>query len=84
MEDLAHEGATMIVVTHELHFAREAADRVVFLEEGRMVEEGPPEKLLNDPDHERTRVFLRRFLAGGAAPATPLEPTESSGPTLPG
>jgi ABC-type histidine transport system ATPase subunit len=76
MEDLAHEGATMIVVTHELHFAREAADRVVFLEEGRIVEEGPPEKLLNDPDHERTRVFLRRFLAGGAAPTLPLEPTE--------
>jgi ABC-type histidine transport system ATPase subunit len=83
MEDLAHEGATMIVVTHELHFAREAADRVVFLEEGRIVEEGPPEKLLNDPDHERTRVFLRRFLAGGAAPSAPHEPTEPTEPTAP-
>jgi len=62
MEGLAHEGATMIVVTHEMHFAREAADRVVFLEEGRIVEEGPPEKILNDPDDERTRQFLRRFL----------------------
>jgi ABC-type histidine transport system ATPase subunit len=63
MEDLAHEGATMIVVTHELHFAREAADRVVFLEGGRIVEEGPPEKMLDSPDDDRTRQFLRRFLA---------------------
>ena len=62
MEDLAHEGSTMIVVTHEMHFAREAADRVVFLEEGRIVEEGPPEKILNDPGDDRTRQFLRRFL----------------------
>jgi len=71
MEDLAHEGATMIVVTHELHFAQEAADRVVFLQEGLIVEEGPPEKVLNDPDDERTRQFLRRFLtiptAGGGS-----------------
>ncbi len=63
MEDLAHEGATMIVVTHEMHFAREAADRVVFLEEGRIIEEGPPEKMLDNPDDDRTRQFLRRFLA---------------------
>ena len=62
MEELAHEEATMIVVTHEMHFAREAADRVVFLEEGRIIEEGPPEKMLDDPDDDRTRQFLRRFL----------------------
>jgi ABC-type histidine transport system ATPase subunit len=62
MEELAHEGATMMVVTHEMHFAREAADRVVFLEEGRIVEEGPPEKILDDPADDRTRSFLRRFL----------------------
>ena len=62
MEDLAHEGATMIVVTHEMHFAREAADRVVFIEEGAIVEQGPPEQVLNDPHDERTRQFLRRFL----------------------
>jgi ABC-type histidine transport system ATPase subunit len=73
MEDLAHEGATMIVVTHELHFAREAADRVVFLQEGRIVEEGPPEKVLNNPDDERTRQFLRRFLADNREPAVPTE-----------
>jgi len=64
-------GMTMIVVTHELHFAQEAADRVVFLQEGLIVEEGPPEKVLNDPDDERTRQFLRRFLtiptAGGGS-----------------
>ena len=62
MEELAHEGSTMIVVTHEMSFAHEAADRVVFMEEGRIVEEGPPEQLLVEPRDERTRQFLRRFL----------------------
>jgi ABC-type polar amino acid transport system ATPase subunit len=65
MEDLAHEGTTMIVVTHEMHFAREAADRVVFMEEGQIVEQGPPDRMLNEPDDERTRQFLGRFLATG-------------------
>jgi ABC-type polar amino acid transport system ATPase subunit len=63
MEDLAHEGTTMIVVTHELHFAREAADRVVFLQEGTIIEQGAPEDILNAPKDERTKQFLRRFLA---------------------
>jgi polar amino acid transport system ATP-binding protein len=63
MEDLAHEGTTMIVVTHEMHFAREAADRVVFMEEGAIVEQGPPEQVLNDPRDPRTQQFLRRFLS---------------------
>jgi ABC-type polar amino acid transport system ATPase subunit len=62
MEDLAHEGTTMIVVTHEMHFAQEAADRVVFMEDGRIIEQGPPEQVLNDPRHEETTRFLRRFL----------------------
>jgi polar amino acid transport system ATP-binding protein len=62
MEELAHEGVTMIVVTHEMHFAREAADRVVFMEDGVIVEQGPPEQVLNAPQDERTRGFLRRFL----------------------
>jgi len=70
MEDLAHEGATMIVVTHELHFAREAADRVIFLEEGRIIEEGPPEKMLDNPEDDRTRGFLRRFLTSPKASAS--------------
>jgi ABC-type polar amino acid transport system ATPase subunit len=62
MEELAHEGVTMIVVTHEMHFAREAADRVVFMDDGLILEQGPPEQVLNDPHDERTRAFLRRFL----------------------
>jgi ABC-type polar amino acid transport system ATPase subunit len=62
MEDLAHEGMTMIVVTHEMHFAHEAADRVVFMEEGRVVEQGPPEQVLVEPKDDRTKQFLRRFL----------------------
>ena len=62
MEDLAHSGTTMIVVTHEMHFAQEAADRVVFMEDGLIVEQGPPEQVLNDPRHEETTHFLRRFL----------------------
>jgi octopine/nopaline transport system ATP-binding protein len=67
MEDLAHEGTTMIVITHEMHFAREAADRVVFLEEGQIVEQGPPEQVLDAPRDPRTKQFLRRFLDTGAS-----------------
>jgi cystine transport system ATP-binding protein len=62
MEELAHEGTTMIVVTHEMHFAREAADTVVFMEGGTVVESGPPEQVLSKPVDERTQRFLRRFL----------------------
>jgi polar amino acid transport system ATP-binding protein len=62
MVDLAHGGTTMIVVTHEMHFAREAADRVVFMEDGAVVEQGPPEQILDEPREESTRRFLRRFL----------------------
>jgi putative lysine transport system ATP-binding protein len=62
MEELAHAGTTMIVVTHEMHFAREAADRVIFMEEGIIAEEGPPEQVLNNPSTAATRAFLRRFL----------------------
>jgi ABC-type polar amino acid transport system ATPase subunit len=71
MEQLAHEGSTMIVVSHEMAFAREAADRVLYLEGGLVVEEGPPEQVLDDPREEATQQFLRRFLSEGAkAPAT--------------
>ncbi len=62
MEDLAHEGTTMIVVTHEMHFARQAADRVVFMEQGVVAEQGPPEQMLDAPREEATKRFLRRFL----------------------
>lgn len=66
MEELAHEGTTMIVVTHEMHFAREAADTVIYLDEGQIVEAGPPEQVLGDPEDERTKVFLHRFLSSFA------------------
>ena len=66
MEDLAHEGTTMIVVTHEMHFAREAADRVVYMDEGVIVEQGPPEQVLDAPHDRRTQQFMHRFLSIGA------------------
>ncbi|NEN80644.1 amino acid ABC transporter ATP-binding protein [Nocardioides zeae] len=58
MRRLADEGMTMLVVTHEMHFAAEVADRVVFMAEGRVVEEGPAAALIRDPQHERTQKFL--------------------------
>jgi len=61
MEELAHTGSTMIVVTHEMAFAREAADRVYFIEEGQFIEAGPPEKVLDDPQDPRTQSFLSRL-----------------------
>jgi putative lysine transport system ATP-binding protein len=62
MRDLASAGMTMAVVTHEMQFAREVADRVVFMDGGVIVEEGPPEVILENPQMERTRTFLRRTL----------------------
>jgi polar amino acid transport system ATP-binding protein len=62
MRDLAREGMTMLVVTHEMQFAREVGDRVVFMDEGRIVEEGVPAEVLDRPQEERTRRFLRRSL----------------------
>ncbi len=67
MAELAHEGTTMIVVTHEMSFAREAADRVIYLDEGLIVEEGPPEQVLDAPREELTQQFLRRFLRDASA-----------------
>lgn len=62
MRDLADEGMTMMVVTHEMGFAREVADRVVFMADGVVVEEGPPEQLIGNPQQERTRQFLSMVL----------------------
>ncbi|HEX2756783.1 MAG TPA: glutamine ABC transporter ATP-binding protein GlnQ, partial [Candidatus Limnocylindrales bacterium] len=62
MEGLAHEGATMIVVTHEMAFAREAADRVYFIDDGIFVEVAPHTELLDHPRDQRTRDFLARTL----------------------
>jgi polar amino acid transport system ATP-binding protein len=58
MRELASEGMTMIVVTHEMGFAREVADRIVFIDDGVIVEEGPPEQILSSPREERTRQFV--------------------------
>lgn len=63
MAKLAEEGTTMIVVTHEIGFARNVADRVVFMAEGRIVEEGSPQEILVSPREERTRAFLGKVLA---------------------
>jgi polar amino acid transport system ATP-binding protein len=62
MRDLARSGMTMIVVTHEIGFAREVADTVVFLDQGRIVESGPPSDVLLNPRHERARAFLAAVL----------------------
>ena len=62
MEELAHEGATMIVVTHEMQFAREAADRVYYIDEGLFLEVGPPEQVIDSPQDPRTAKFLARLL----------------------
>ena len=62
MRDLAKSGMTMIVATHEMGFAREVAHRVIFLDAGRILEEGPPEQVLGAPKQERTREFLARVL----------------------
>ncbi|MEU8110263.1 amino acid ABC transporter ATP-binding protein [Nonomuraea muscovyensis] len=62
MRDLAASGMTMIVVTHEMGFAREAGDHLVFIDDGVIVEEGPPREVLSQPRHERTRAFLGQVL----------------------
>jgi ABC-type polar amino acid transport system ATPase subunit len=62
MRSLVRDGMTMIVVTHEMGFAREAAGRVVFMDNGRIVEVGPPDRIFDAPSHERTRAFLRKVL----------------------
>jgi ABC-type polar amino acid transport system ATPase subunit len=72
MRQLARSGMTMIVVTHELDFAREVGDRVLFMDGGRIVEEGRPEEVFSQPREERTRAFLRRLLRTGA-PHHPID-----------
>ena len=62
MKDLAQDGMTMVVVTHEMGFAREVGDRVLFMDEGRIVEEGPPEQIFSNPQNPRTQAFLSKIL----------------------
>ena len=63
MLDLAKEGMTMVVVTHEMGFGRAAADRVVFMDDGRIIETGPPDVIFSKPSHERTKLFLSKILS---------------------
>ncbi len=65
IRELADEGMTMLIATHEMGFARDIADRVCFLEEGRILEEGPPERIFTSPENPRTRRFLSRIIAAG-------------------
>ncbi len=61
IKELAHEKMTMIVVTHEMNFARDISDRVIFMDDGLIVEEGPPAELFTNPKNQRTKRFLQRY-----------------------
>ncbi|RCW41693.1 MULTISPECIES: amino acid ABC transporter ATP-binding protein [unclassified Halanaerobium] len=62
MKDLASEGMTMVIVTHEMSFAKEVADRVIIMDEGKLIEQGPPEQIFNNPQHPRAQDFLERVI----------------------
>ncbi|BDR80140.1 amino acid ABC transporter ATP-binding protein [Clostridium tetani] len=62
MKDLAKEGMTMVVVTHEMSFAKDVGDRVIFMDGGKIVEQGPPEEIFTNPKEERTKEFLKKVL----------------------
>jgi len=63
MRDLAYEGSTMVVVTHEMQFARDVSDRVVFMSDGVIIEQGDPQELFKQPKEKRTQAFLERILS---------------------
>jgi polar amino acid transport system ATP-binding protein len=63
IRELEESGMTMLIVSHEMQFAREAADRVIFLDQGEVLESGAPDQIFSSPEHERTRAFLKRILA---------------------
>src|SRR3989440_4706970 len=63
MKDLAFEGSTMVVVTHEMQFARDVSDRVIFMSDGSFIEQGDPEEIFKNPKEKRTRIFLERVLS---------------------
>jgi polar amino acid transport system ATP-binding protein len=65
IRELAGQGMTMVIATHEMGFARDVASRVCFLDEGRILEEGPPDRIFTEPSNERTRRFLDRIIAAG-------------------
>ena len=65
VKELADEGMTMLIATHEMGFARDIADRVCFLDGGRILEQGPPDRIFTAPENPRTRQFLQRIIAAG-------------------
>jgi polar amino acid transport system ATP-binding protein len=65
VRELANDGMTMLLATHEMGFAREVSHKVCFLHQGVLLEEGPPEQIFGDPQEERTRAFLRRIVEAG-------------------
>ena len=68
---LARQGTTLVIVTHEISFARSVADTVVFMDRGVIVEQGPPSAVIDHPTHDRTRSFLQRVLTGEEEPSPP-------------
>ena len=84
MRELAHSGITMLVVTHEMGFAREVADRLIFFDEGVILEDTTPQAFFSNPDHERARLPAARRMGGTEAPtaarlaATPADMHEES------
>jgi ABC-type glutathione transport system ATPase component len=74
---------TMVVVTHEMGFAREVGDQLIFMDEGRVVEAGHPESVLSDPSHPRTREFLARVLTRPAAEPPATDPPDDPTPGAP-
>ena len=65
IRELAADGMTMVIATHEMGFARDVADRICFLDGGRILEQGPPAKMLSAPPEERTQRFLQRIISAG-------------------
>jgi polar amino acid transport system ATP-binding protein len=65
IRELAEQGMTMVIATHEMHFARDVSNRVCFLDDGRILEEGPPDRMFSSPTNERTKRFLDRIIAAG-------------------
>lgn len=61
MKDLANHGLTMVIVTHEMQFAKEVSDRVIFMDQGVIAEQGTPDEIFNNPKQERTKQFLSRY-----------------------
>jgi polar amino acid transport system ATP-binding protein len=73
MKELAAEGTTMLIVTHEMGFAGDVADRIVYMDEGQIIEQGPPKQILSAPSDPRTRVFLLRLLRSAPGEEAPAD-----------